>query len=304
MKKRILTEAAGSPVSSYMLKAIQEAGHIAVASDISKDCAAGIFADEFVIFPKKNDPLLWEKVEQILIENQIDIVIPSFDEMLLGWAERKERLARKGIQVLISPVGTIKTFQDKWKTAMFFEAHNLPCADSSLEPIYPLVKPRFGRGSVGIFIEHNENVRRLSFSKDDISQTILNGEEYTVDCLFDADGMPVYIIPRKRLGVVNGKSTGGLVEKNAQIEQEIIRLAENIKLVGPINIQCFLDGKGIHFVEINPRIAGGMALGFAATSNWVPHFIEILRGDSVNTVDVEVKWGLKMFRTYQEFYTQ
>ena len=304
MRKRILTEAAGSPVSTYMIKAIQESGHIAVASDISEECAAKVLADDFVIFPSKNDPYLWEKVEQCLVENKIDVVIPSFDEMLYGWAERKVKLEAIGIQVLISPLETVQVFQDKWKTAKFFERNGLPCAKSSLEPIYPLVKPRFGRGSVGIFIEHNDRKRRSKFTEDDISQTVLLGEEYTVDCLFDADNEPVYILPRKRLGVINGKSTGGIVVQSSIIEREVTRLAKCIEFVGPINIQCFLDGEELYFVEVNPRIAGGMALGFAATTNWIPYFVDILQGSSIEVSDVSVKWGMKMFRTYQEFFTQ
>ncbi|WP_050652744.1 ATP-grasp domain-containing protein [Vibrio coralliirubri] len=304
MKKRILTEAAGSPVSAYMIKSIQQAGHVAVASDISEDCAAKAFADDFVIFPKKNDPILWQKIEQCLIDHKIDVVIPSFDEMLSGWAERKELFEAKGIKILVSPLDTIQIFQDKWKTAEFFENNDLPCAESSLEPIYPLVKPRFGRGSVGVFIEHNKQERIKKFTDEDISQTVLQGEEYTVDCLFGATSKPIYIVPRKRVGVVNGKSTGGEVVYSSIIEKEIKRLAKCTKFVGPINVQCFVNDEALHFVEVNPRIAGGMALGFAATTNWVPHFVDILEDKAINDLGSEVKWGLKMFRTYQEFYIQ
>lgn len=301
MPKRVLTEASGSPVSAYMIKAIQDAGHIAIASDISSDCAANVFADEFVLFPRKDDPQLWAKVEQCLKENRIDIVIPSFDEMLLGWAQRREALAAIGIKVLVSPVETVEVFQDKWLTAQFFEQYALPCAKSSLQPDYPLVKPRKGRGSVGVFIEHSPLLRAERFGEGNISQTVLSGDEYTVDCLFDADGQPVYIVPRKRLGVVNGKSMGGVVECNENIEQVIGKLAKATYFVGPINVQCFvLDGE-VSLVEVNPRIAGGMALGFAATENWVPHFIRIINEESLSVVPT--RWGMKMYRTYQEYFT-
>ncbi|MGR5064409.1 ATP-grasp domain-containing protein [Photobacterium sp. DNB22_13_2] len=300
MPRRVLIEASGSPVSAYMIKAIQEAGHIAIASDISSDCAANVFADEFVIFPCKDDPQLWEKVEQRLIENRIDIVIPSFDEMLLGWAQRREAFAAIGVKVLVSPVKTVEVFQDKWHTAQFFELYGLPCAKSSLQSDYPLVKPRKGRGSVGVFIEHSPSLRAERFGEGNISQTVLSGDEYTVDCLFDADGQPIYIVPRKRLGIVNGKSMGGVVERNEYIEQVIGKLANATHFVGPINVQCFvLDGE-VSLVEVNPRIAGGMALGFAATENWVPHFIRIINGESLPAVPIQ--WGMKMYRTYQEYF--
>ncbi|WP_351014891.1 ATP-grasp domain-containing protein [Shewanella sp. AC91-MNA-CIBAN-0169] len=300
VQKRFLLEASGSPVSAYLIKAIQKAGHTAVASDISNDCAASIFADELIIFPKKEDPQLWNKVEKLLIEHAIDIVIPSFDEMLLGWSERKESLADKGVNVLISSTETIEVFQDKWLTANFFEEHKLPCAKSSLEPIYPLVKPRIGRGSVGVYIEQNSQLRNDNFKLGDISQTVLDGEEYTVDCLFDHQHHPIYIIPRKRLGVVNGKSTGGIVKQNKIIDEVVIRLSKLIKFEGPINVQCFVDKDEVFLVEVNPRIAGGMALGFASSCNWIPLFINIL--DKQDITPTSIQWGMKMYRTYQEFF--
>ena len=306
MKKiKILTEASGSAVSSYMLHAIRKTGNVAVGSDINDACAGKFIADEFIVFPKKEDGDLWIKIEEILTLRKIDIVIPSFDEMLLEWSKRKLMFEDLGVSVLISPPETIEIFQDKWETALFFENNDFPCAQTSRSPIYPLVKPRFGRGSSGVFIEHDENLRISKFSHDDISQTILSGVEFTVDCLFNANGDPIYIIPRKRLGVVNGKSTGGITVKNKLIEREIKRLARATHFVGPINIQCFVDGTNLSFVEVNPRVAGGMALGMAATENWVPYFIDICTktGGVKNPPNHEPAWGMKMFRTYQEYFS-
>ena len=43
-----------------------------------------------------------------------------------------------------------------------------------------------------------------------ISQERLIGQEYTVDVLCNKHGHLFYIIPRQRIGVKEGKSTGGL----------------------------------------------------------------------------------------------
>ena len=305
VRKKILTEAAGSPVSSYMLRAIKDAGYTPVASDVNYECAGSHLSDDFLIFPKFENEKSWEIIEKILKDKNIDLVIPTFDEMLVGWAERADRLNDSGISVLISPLKTIKTFQDKWLTAIFFEKNDLQCAKSSLEPIYPLIKPRFGRGSHGVFIEHNEKLRISKFKQDEMSQTILSGEEYTVDCLFNEHGEPLYIIPRKRLNVMNGKSTGGITVKSPLIEREVKRLAKATHFIGPINVQCFLDGDNVSFVEVNPRAAGGLALGMAASENWIPYFVDICskEGGTDGSELVEPIWGLKMFRTYQEFFS-
>ena len=41
----------------------------------------------------------------------------------------------------------------------------------------------------------------------------------------------------------------------------------------------FYKNKSILFIEVNPRIGGGMALGFAATENWFDlWFNKIIKG--------------------------
>ena len=71
---------------------------------------------------------------------------------------------------------------------------------------------------------------------------------------------------------------------------------------GPINLQCFeLENGEIKFIEINPRIAGGMALAFAATENWVEVVIEqMLNGKKF--VPKSVRNNTKMYRYYKEVF--
>lgn len=149
MKKlKILTEASGSLTSSYLAKAIREAGHIVCGSDINNFNAA--FYDDFILMPRANDPQLWDKTLSLLQQHSIDIVIPTLDESLLGWSERVELFAQYGILVLISPPHTIATFIDKWKTYEFFTAHNIPTPHTALYEPKRILKPRYGRGGSGI----------------------------------------------------------------------------------------------------------------------------------------------------------
>ena len=84
---RILTEASGSLVGGFLIKAIQSVGHEAIASDIDPYSVGRYLADEFVQMPKSTCPNLWEEVGIILEDLSIDLVIPSFDETLIGWAQ-------------------------------------------------------------------------------------------------------------------------------------------------------------------------------------------------------------------------
>lgn len=145
---KILTEASGSLTSSYLAQAIRDAGHIVCGSDINDFNAA--FYDDFILMPKANDPKLWDKTLALLKTHHIDIVIPTFDESLLGWSERVEFFAQHRILVLISPPHTISTFIDKWKTYEFFASHNIPTPYTALYQPRRILKPRYGRGGSGM----------------------------------------------------------------------------------------------------------------------------------------------------------
>ena len=160
------------------------------------------------------------------------------------------------------------------------------------------MKPRLGRGGDGIVITD-----KPVDMTDMVSQELLKGTEYTTDVLCDINSNPIYIVPRVRLGVKEGKSTGGEVVNNAKIEQYIKQLCKKMNYVGAFNIQCFEDDmKNIKFTELNPRLGGGTALGMAATENWIPLLIDTFINNKVIKASTEVDYGLKMGRYYSEVY--
>lgn len=135
-----------------------------------------------------------------------------------------------------------------------------------------------------------------------LTQEQIFGEEYTIDCLFDFKGKPIYIIPRKRIGVRDGKSTHGEVCDVVAINQAIKKIAKEIELIGAINFQAFLTQEGeLYFIEVNPRLGGGSALAFAASENWIALMIENL----INKKEIQpkpIRYGLKMARRYTEVF--
>lgn len=298
MKYHVLLEASGSLTSAYMIKSVKNAGAKVTASDIT-ECAAQQIADDFICFPLSSSPDLWNIIEAEITNKKINVVIPSFDETLLEWSNKKEYFMAKGVHIIISNKDTISKCQDKWETYLFFKSIGIPTPETSKENIYPLIKPRLGRGGKGIIV--NSNDKHISMDGM-ISQELLQGEEYTIDVLCDYKSKPVYIIPRKRLQVKDGKSVNGVTVLHEKIIAFVQTICNHLKFIGPINIQCFETASGeIKFIEINPRIAGGMALGFAASENWVKLiFDNLIENKPISPV--EVKYGLKMFRFYDEVY--
>lgn len=86
------------------------------------------------------------------------------------------------------------------------------------------------------------------------------------------------------------------------LESYIHTIASQIQFLGAINIQAFItSGNKPVFIEINPRLGGGSALGFAASENWITAMIEMFVYKQ-NITAKPIKYGLKMARSYQEIY--
>ncbi len=293
----ILLEASGTLVSGFMIKAVKNAGATAVASDIA-ECAAQYLADQFVVMPKHSHPDVWTATDAIIERAGINVVIPSLDETLLEWSRRKDQLRTRGVHVIISEPGVIEICRDKWKTFEFFKAHGVPTPETSLAADFPLIKPRCGRGGQGVHLSAGSGEKMEGM----ISQELLSGDEFTIDVFCDAQSVPRYIVPRKRIQVRDGKSTGGVTVQHDQMTAWVEKICQALKFIGPINMQCFQTPQGeIKFTEINPRIAGGMALGFAASENWVRLILQnLVEGRPFATGPIQ--YGLRMFRTYDEVF--
>ncbi|WP_455949226.1 ATP-grasp domain-containing protein [Helicobacter pullorum] len=300
MQYRVLIEASGSLTSFYLINAIKEAGNIVYASDIDNFNAAALLADHFVCMPKVNDSKLWEITEKIIAKNKINMVIPTLDESLLGWSQRRDYFKKKGVYVIISPEETIELCLDKWKTYKFFISIGIETPKTELYKNFGLIKPRNGRGGNGIELSDFNYNQNGQFTH--ITQEIVFGEEYTIDCFFDNKGKPTYIIPRKRLSIKEGKSIKGVVCKHQAIEKEIMKIAKEIKFFGPINFQVFeTKDKDLFFIEINPRLGGGSSLAFAASENW----ITLVTNNLIEEKRIRpkpIQYGLKMARIYKDVF--
>jgi carbamoyl-phosphate synthase large subunit len=133
-----------------------------------------------------------------------------------------------------------------------------------------------------------------------VSQEYIKGEEYTVDVFCDIQGVPVYVIPRRRLAVESGLSTRGEVVKNDEVIRYVREICSHTHLVGPSCLQCICSKKGIFFTEINPRFCGGSSLAMEATENWYTLIRRMYDGEDARAR--VVKWGLVMVRYYADLF--
>ncbi|MGG7153325.1 ATP-grasp domain-containing protein, partial [Clostridium neonatale] len=196
---------------------------------------------------------------------------------------------------------------DKIKTSEYFTGRNIKnprvytkkdidnIIYNKEESIFPLfIKPSDGMGSRNAF--KINSINELCFFKDYIKngiiQECIEGEEYTVDCLVDFNGNPIYIVPRIRLEVRSGEVVKSRTVKDKFIVDETIQVIEALNklkdekgngAIGPLTIQFFkTDKEEIYLLEINPRFGGGVPLSFECGADYGNAILNMLEKKSMS----------------------
>lgn len=256
------------------LKKLDLAGKV-VTTDINP-LSPGIYvSDSYYWAPITTDPGYLDRLEEICRLENVSVIIPTIDDELETMGEAKERFASQGVQVIISPPQTARICNDKWETFRFFRERGIPTPQTWLPADLPspdklgypmFLKPRHGRGSVHTFRIRNR--RELEFFtgyvKKPIVQEFLEDDEYTLDTFVDSDGEVVAVVPRRRLWIRAGVMDKGRTERREELIELGVRVARELKIVGPANIQVKYAGSTPMVFEVNPRFSGGIPLTLAA----------------------------------------
>lgn len=267
--------------------ALQPLGGHVVAVDYDTNSPALFFANKHYKVPLVMDPTYLATLENIVEKEAITLIIPTIDQELQLWAEKKAYFAGKGVHVSISPAPTIQVCNDKWLTYQFFKEHGFPFPQTylkehlSYQMKYPLfIKPRAGRGSVQSYIVQDK--RELDFFveyvHDPLVQDFLPGKEFTVDAYFSLSGELISYVPRWRMVIRSGVSDRGRTFSQAGMCEWIQAIGKALPFEGAINIQGKINKDEIMFFEINPRFSGGIQLSLAAGPNYADYLIEELSG--------------------------
>ncbi|WP_294404799.1 ATP-grasp domain-containing protein, partial [uncultured Clostridium sp.] len=194
---------------------------IIIGADADSLIAAKYFADVFYKIPKADQPDYLKFIYEICSREKVKAVIPLYEGEFNILNSARNKLKEIGTELLLSYSEVVGLCKDKKKTDDFFKdlsLINLPrvysqseieeiirCKKESVMPLF--IKPVSGMGSMNSF--KINSVKELAFFKDYVNDNIIeefiNGDEFTVDCLVDFNGNPIYIIPRKRIEVHAGE---------------------------------------------------------------------------------------------------
>jgi len=162
----------------------------------------------------------------------------------------------------------------------------------------------FNHKPTSTYICLNDAVRILSsgiFPELLISE-YLPGEEYSVDCLAN-HGESILIVPRLRKKMINGISVEGEFIKEEAIINYCRQIIHELQLHGNIGIQVKKSETGKFLIlEINPRVQGSISAALGAGINFPLLAIKQELGLPITSEELEVKWGVKFSRFWDEIF--
>lgn len=228
---------------------------------------------EIIVGQRWTDPGILESIHRVVIDNQIDIIIPFVDPAVEVAACVRDKYA--DVWVPVGDVATASVMFDKIAADSLFRREGIPVPGNDRFPM--IAKPRFGSASKGLkIIESATQIASFGGKTADylIQEYIANREEISVDCYVTLSGEIICAVPRLRIETQGGEASVTRTIKDERVEQLAHNTLTKTGLRGAITIQFIRDTTSdrLMIMEINPRLGGGAVCAVCAGAN-LPLFI-------------------------------
>jgi carbamoyl-phosphate synthase large subunit len=233
--------------------------------DISNKNAGQFIYPNFSVGLRFTHPDYFKKLELFIEDNAIDIVIPIAEPELRYFSENNILDKIGNAKMITASSMALKVGFDKYKTAQFLKAENLPFPETSLAKdlktiiSFPVIlKSRTGSGSKDIY--------KINTMDEFSFYTRNNIEDYVVqEFITDKNGEFTCGLYRSSAGKIRsqifkrelhgGYSGYGEVVENKTITELLEKLAVKLNLLGSINVQLRISENSPKVFEINPRFS-------------------------------------------------
>ena len=204
-------------------------------------------------------------------EHQIQAIIPTRDADVEFFAHHLQHLHHQGIQVMVSPLESVKRCLDKKHFADVLFNHGFPAIPTAtciqdLKSQSYVVKERYGSGSTAMALNVSRE-KAIAYSqslKHPLFQPYISGEEWSVDLYRSRQGKLMGCVARKRELVVQGESQVTTTASYPALEKLCQEIAHYLRLEGHVVFQVIEDSQGkLHVIECNPRFGGASTASIA-----------------------------------------
>lgn len=265
---------------------------ITVSTEIYQDKIPNFLCDNLPLpFVSENSDLSdVETFSNVVNENDFDLVYLCNDGVIsklskLRYLFRATLMIPDDVTISIcrSKSATYSFFKDFIKVPVIY---NNPLEISN----YPIfIKPDVGQGSKGAELINSSEELELKLSLSDnriLVMEYLSGDEFTIDCLTNKDGVLVYSLIRERVSIKNGIS----VHSRNLDDENLFKIASiiNSKLSfkGAWFFQVRYSKVGLPtLLEIGYRLSGSSGLSRGLSVNFPRLHVEIFLENDINSVN-------------------
>ena len=286
MSWRFLVTGADGPAGAALIGQLRARGHQVHGADM-----APAYRSPYPVhrIPAADHPGFVSALRELVRDEHIDVLVPTVSEELPRLAGAADAL--RGVQVVIGPVGAVRTADDKLSTALVLHAAQVPVPQFALPSQFagaaeavsawggPLVvKPRVSRGGRGVELLTGESEREWSTFDDRlVVQEFAPGTEYAPvvyqPLSAEPDGGSCVVL--EKVALAQGQVGNALQVRRVQAPDvaAVARAAvAALALTGPVDIDVRRDRTGRPVVlEVNAR--------FGANSAAAPELVEAMLAD-------------------------
>lgn len=304
---RLLIGSCGGLTGIYLSKQFARFNDILVfGADCSKNNACRFFNERIFELPSASDSDFIDKLIDLLVSENIDFYLPTHSKEISRIAEyEKDIRKRVKTEFIVCPVSTFQALNNK-KNAY----RNLDIIGIAVPEVYDrknVVKyPAFYKPNEG---SGGSNCRKIiceddypKNSKNGILCEYIEGIEYTVDCLYDRNGVLLGYNQRRRI-----KSMGGAViitsnDNSFNILPYIKKISDNWVFKGAVNFQYILRDRIPVFTDINLRYAsGGLALSVVSGVDVPRALYKMFTNEPIESKEFSSDFKNRtMYRTFEE----
>jgi carbamoyl-phosphate synthase large subunit len=264
---RVLVFPGGTEVGLEVLKCLRYCKEVVLYSASSQvsNHAAYVFKEHVLIKNVREKGWL-EELNGIIHKFRIDYVFPTHDDVIEAVTRCENRIHAK---VIASPHATcLKTRSKKAVYELFKETLPLPEVYDDIDAIdhFPVfAKPDIGYGAQDAhFVQNAQMLKGLLVERHNMTVLeYLSGKEYTIDCFSHRKRGLLFASGRERARIRMGTSVHAKPVdegKNRLFRRYAEIISRELVFWGAWCFQMKEDASGdLKLLEINPRIAGGMA---------------------------------------------
>jgi len=244
----------------------------------------------------------------------IDVILPVRDGDMYRLDHMRELFDALKVKLVLSPTKTIAVANDKLHMYETLRGKlNVPVTfrypDWEQLNVWPcFVKDRFGAGSVvARKVWTPEELGRIAIRHNNVViQPWVGSNEYTIDAFFGWGGELHQAVVRKRVTTTEGQMDHGVVVlPHEALSRELLKLANALTFVGPINAQFIenhLSPGEFWLTDLNIRFGGGTPLSIHAGADFVRYLYQLVREEEI-TIG-KVRLGTKAVSYLQYVYKE